>query len=176
MNGEEKLNVDVRGMVVDSLEKFENGDKGAPFERSILKALLAASQKDPAEFQRLKATLVEKGVSVRDLSNALKQEKTLQMLSSAVNPSQALFSPEKTRELEEKGFRNRPSKRNCRHSAESFRKVHPANPASQADNGRTVLPLQRGGLVTFQRAPTPTFSLPTFREDATKCVSAQMGK
>lgn len=61
---------DIRSLINDALEKWQAGDKGAPFELPVLKALGQLAESDRAEFQRMKAQLTSAGVSSRDLSNA----------------------------------------------------------------------------------------------------------
>ncbi|MDQ0193833.1 hypothetical protein [Paenibacillus wynnii] len=65
---------DARQVVVQAMEKYKAGDAGAPFERSVLQAVLHITEIDQAELQQLKAEMTTGGVSWRDFNNALKQE------------------------------------------------------------------------------------------------------
>lgn len=97
---------EVRQLVAEALERFSSGeDKGAPFEREVLEALLDARKKDSAEFHRLKAMFTDRGVPMRDLNDALKlhREAATKEASSSSFGGTAL-SPERIEELERKGF------------------------------------------------------------------------
>jgi hypothetical protein len=88
------------------LERFSSGeDKGAPFERDVLQALLKARKDDPAEFQRLKVMVGTNGLPKRDFNDALKLH--MEAAAKEAIPSHlsgAALSPERIEELERKGF------------------------------------------------------------------------
>ncbi|MHA6481650.1 DNA primase family protein [Paenibacillus sp. strain BS8-2] len=94
---------EARQLVVDALERFSSGeDKGAPFERTVLQALLKAREDDPAEFQRLKVMIETSGVPKRDFNDALKLHTAKEATPSHLGG--AALSPERIEELERKGF------------------------------------------------------------------------
>lgn len=95
---------DIRSLINDALEKWQAGDKGAPFEPPVLKALSLLAEIDEAEFHRMKAQLTDVGVSVQDLSQAWKQIVKAENSSPAEPSGQPLFTPEQMAELEKIGF------------------------------------------------------------------------
>lgn len=94
----------VRNLINVALEKYASGNRGAPFEQPVLQALLTAKQQNLAEFQRLKGALAEKGVPMRDLSEALKVEAEKARQNASSRSGEAVLSLERIEELERKGF------------------------------------------------------------------------
>lgn len=101
---EDQIISDARSLVAESLKQLESGDKGAAFERHVLQALLHVQQEDTAEFHRLQSDLTSVGVSARDLNTALKREQARQKQEQASSSGEPLFTPDKIRELEDKGL------------------------------------------------------------------------
>jgi putative DNA primase/helicase len=95
---------DARKVIEDALKKFEAGDSGAPFERPVLQVLIKANADDPAEFQRLKVILTNKGVQQRELIASIKREELRLKQNASANAQLSSFSPDKIRELKEQGF------------------------------------------------------------------------
>lgn len=93
-------------LISEALEQFTSGkDKGAPFERDVLHALLQTRKNNPAEFQRLKARLESSGVPKRDFNDALKQQLEAEDKEAVFScRGEVFFSPERIKELERKGF------------------------------------------------------------------------
>ncbi len=95
---------DARQVVIQAMEKYKAGDAGAPFERSVLQAVLHITEIDQAELQRLKAEMTTGGVSWRDFNNALKQEALRQKNNVSANATMSRFAPERISELESDGY------------------------------------------------------------------------
>lgn len=94
----------VRNLIDEALEEYASGNRGAPFEQPVLRALLNAKQENLAEFQRLKGALADRGVPLRDLNDALKSEAEKAKFNASSRSGEAVLSLERIEDLERKGF------------------------------------------------------------------------
>ncbi|SED13073.1 DNA primase family protein [Paenibacillus sp. GP183] len=91
-------------IVSQAVEKYKDGNYGAPFEQPVLEVLLAAKSESIADFERLRGLLTDAKVSPRSLENALKQQQEKQKAGNSEPVGEAIFSKERIEELEAQGF------------------------------------------------------------------------
>ncbi|MDB5054118.1 MAG: putative primase/helicase [Bacilli bacterium] len=91
-------------IVSKAVEKYKEGDKGAPFEEPVLEALIAAKSESIADFERLRGLLIDANVSSRNLENALKQQQERKKAGNSEKLGEVIFTKDRIEELEAQGF------------------------------------------------------------------------